>query len=77
MSVTIRYEQNEKSKHTARLKKLNDGPNGDMLEGGIWTGEETVQVLVHSTFRFIPNFVESGVVVACGSSIYPVGVIKH
>lgn len=56
-------------KLTSRFKKLDDGPDGDVLEGCIRAREEPIQVFVHATFRFVPDVVEGGVVVRCSATV--------
>jgi len=48
---------------TARLEKLHNRPDGDVLEGGIGIRQESIEVSVHSTVWLVPNIVESGVIV--------------
>lgn len=48
---------------TVGFEELHDGPNGDVLEGCVGTGQKSVQILVHTTIRFIPDVIESGVVI--------------
>lgn len=48
---------------TARLEKLHNGPDSNVLESSVRTGEETVQVLVHAAFGFIPDVIERRVIV--------------
>lgn len=45
------------------LKKLDDCPNGDVLEGLIRTAEEAVEIRVETSIGAVPNIVESGIVI--------------
>lgn len=54
---------------TARLEKLHDCPQRDMLEGGVGAGQEAIQVLVHAPFWFLPNVVECRVVIRSRTAI--------
>ncbi len=49
--------------HTVGFEELHDGPNGDVLESCVGTRQKSVQILVHTTIRFIPDVIESGVVI--------------
>ena len=51
------------------LQELNDRPNSNVLEGGIWAGQKTEQIVVHSTLGLVPDLVEGGVVVGGSSPI--------
>ena len=53
----------------ARLQELNDRPDSNVLEGGVGAGQEAVQVVVHSSLRLVPYFVESGVVIGSRSPV--------
>jgi len=56
-------EGKARTKRTLRLEKLNDGPNGDVLEGLIGRAEESNEVEVKTSFGLGPDGVEGGVVV--------------
>lgn len=54
---------------TTRLKKLNNGPNGDVLERRIWACQETIQVLVHAAIRLVPNVIKCRVVIGSRAAV--------
>jgi hypothetical protein len=59
-----------KNRHTARFKQLHDRPNSDVLECSVWAGQETIQILVHSPVRLIPNIVERRIVISRGAAVF-------
>jgi len=56
-------EREVERRRTLRLEKLNDRPNGDVLEGLIGGSEESNEVEVETSFGLGPDGVEGGVVV--------------
>lgn len=55
---------------TSRLEELYNRPNSDMLEGGIGTCQEAIQIFMHAAFRFVPYVVKCRIVVRCRSAVW-------
>ena len=64
-----RLARNPEKHSTSGLEQLYDGPNSDVLEGGVRAGQEAEQVLMHSTVRLVPHIVKSGIVIGSRPAI--------
>lgn len=54
---------------TSGFEKLYDSPDGDVLECGIGAAEEAVEIVVKTSFGFVPDLIESRVVIRSGTPI--------
>jgi len=64
-----RFSRQRGERFTSGFQQLYNSPHSNVLERSIGAAKETVQVAVHTTVRFLPHIIESGVIVRRGSAI--------